>query len=239
MGALGDVFAGQVIVVTGGGGGIGRALCIGFAADGATVVAVGHRAHTLAATAELCSRAITCIRADLSLPDECFRAVEETLAAHGRIDVLVNNAGLGASGSFLEQPFQQWADTIALNLVGVAACCRAALPHMIRQAHGRIVSMASRMAGAKIRGASAYSASKLAVSALTRCIAAELANLHPDVLINELIPGPTKTGMSRSGQEPADVYPHVRNLVLLPAGGPSGQIFFRDAPYRVLGGFVP
>jgi 3-oxoacyl-[acyl-carrier protein] reductase len=239
MGGLGDLCTEQVIVVTGGGSGIGRALCIGFAADGATVVAVGHRATTLDATAKQCSRPITCICADLRRPEECFRAVEETVTAHGRIDVLINNAGLGGSGSFLDQPFQQWTDTIELNLVGVAACCRAALPHMIRQAHGRIVSMASRMAGAKIRGASAYSASKAAVSALTRCIAAELADGNPNVLINELIPGPTRTGMSPSGQEPADVYPYVRRLALLPAGGPSGQVFFRDSLYSARRGVVP
>jgi len=171
----------------------------------------------------------------LRRPDECFRAIEETMATHGRIDVLVNNAGLGGAGLFLEKPFQEWVDTIALNVVGVAACCRAALPHMMRQGNGRIVTIASRMAGTPAQGASAYSASKAAVSALTSCIAAELADSHPNLLINDLIPGPTKTAMSRSGQEPAAVYPYVCRLVLLPAGGPSGQVFFRGARYSFFG----
>jgi 3-oxoacyl-[acyl-carrier protein] reductase len=235
MGNLGGIFDGQVVVVTGGGGGIGRALCIGFAADGATVVAIGRRASTLDETAELCSRPITHVCADLRRPDACFQAIDEIIARHGRIDVLVNNAGISGGGSFLGRPFQEWADTIALNVLGAAACCKAVLPQMIRQGSGRIITLTSRMAGIAASGASAYSASKAAVSALTKCIAAELADHHPNVLVNDLIPGPTKTGMSKVGQDPGNVYPYVRRLALLPSGGPSGQVFFREAPYSLFG----
>jgi 3-oxoacyl-[acyl-carrier protein] reductase len=235
MGSLGGIFDGQVVVITGGGGGIGRALCIWFSADGATVVAIGRRASTLDETAELCSRPITRVCADLRRPDACFQTIDEITAGHGRIDVLVNNAGTTGGGSFLGRPFQEWADTIALNVLGPAACCKAVLPQMIRQGSGRIITLTSRIAGTAVPGASAYSASKAAVSALTKCIAAELADRHPNVLINDLIPGPTKTGMSKTGQDPGNVYPYVRKLALLPSGGPSGQIFFREAPYSLFG----
>lgn len=234
MAAVGVPFADRVVVITGAGGAIGRAMCVGFAADGATVVAIGRREDTLDGTAALCSRPITSVCADLRRPDECFRAIEEVISKHRRIDVLVNCAGTFGGGLFLEAPFQEWADTVALNAVGVAACCRAALPHMIEQGYGRIVTIASRLAGTKSPGASAYSASKAAVSALTSCLGAELAS-HPNVLINDLIPGPTKGAMSNSGQEPAAVYPYVRRLALLPSGGASGQMFFKGSRYSLFG----
>jgi NAD(P)-dependent dehydrogenase (short-subunit alcohol dehydrogenase family) len=235
MGGVGGVFAGQVVLITGAGGAIGRALCVGFVADGATIVAVGRRTSTLDETAALCSRPITSICADLRQPNECVRAIEEAISKHGRIDVLVNCAGRFGAGLFSEKPFQEWADTIALNVLGVAACCRAALPHMMRQGNGRIITIASRMAGTRSPGASAYSASKAAASALTSCIGAELANSHPNLLINDLIPGPTKSAMSRQGQDPAAVYPYARKLALLPAGGPSGQMFYKGARYSLFG----
>jgi len=235
MGKLEAVFDKQVVVVTGGGGGIGRALCIGFAAEGASVVAIGRRSGTLEETARLCSRPITTVCVDLRQKDACFRAIEEIIATHGRIDVLVNNAAVSGGGLFLERPFQEWADAIALNVVATAACCKAVLPQMIRQGHGRIITLTTRLAGMRSYGGSSYSASKAAVSALTRCIAAELGDRHPNVLINDLIPGPTKTGMSKSGQDPAKVYPYVRKLALLPSGGPSGQVFFREARYSQFG----
>jgi len=146
MGSV-DALVGKVVVVTGAGGGIGRALAVGFAGDGATVVAVGRREATLVETATSCPRPIDRVVADLSKTAECSRAVEEIVRAHGRIDVLINNAGLAGSGAFLEKPFDEWADTIAVNVVGVAACCRAALPHMIERGYGRIVTITSRMAG--------------------------------------------------------------------------------------------
>jgi gluconate 5-dehydrogenase len=225
--------AGQVVVVTGAGSGIGRALSTGFSADGAVVAGVGHRAETLAETAALCSGPVTCVTADLSRSEECFRAIDEVVAAHGRVDVLVNNAGAPGPGPFLTTPFENWEHVIALNVIGVAACTRAVLPHMIRAGRGRIITLASRAAGAAAPRMSGYIASKAAVSALTRSLAAEVTSEHPDVLINDLIPGPTKTRMSPAGQEPEAVYPMVRDLVLLPAGGPSGCIFFRDEPYEM------
>ena len=78
---------------------------------------------------------------------------------------------------------------------------------------------------------SSYSVSKAAVSVLTACLAAEVTTGHPDVLVNDLIPGPTRTAMTSTGQDPEAVYPMVRELVLLPAGGPSGQAFFKGEPF--------
>jgi NAD(P)-dependent dehydrogenase (short-subunit alcohol dehydrogenase family) len=226
MGGVAGPFAGRVVVVTGAGGGIGRALCVGFSGDDATVVGVGHRESTLAETVAQCPGPMTFVRADLSQPEECLRAMEEIITTHGRIDVLVNNAGVAGSGGFLGTSFETWVHTIELNVVGVAACSRAVLPQMIRNESGRIITLASRAAGAPAIGLSAYCASKAAVSALTRCLAAEISSRHPNVLINDLVPGPTKSGMAPSGQEPAAVYPFARDLALMPAGSASGKVFF-------------
>jgi NAD(P)-dependent dehydrogenase (short-subunit alcohol dehydrogenase family) len=233
MGGVEGTFAGQVVVVTGAGGGIGRALCAGFSTDGAVLVGIGRRPARLAETAGLCPGPMSHVRADLARPEEGTRAIEEVIAAHGRVDVLVNNAGTAATSAFVEMSIEQWAEVLAVNVLGAAACSRAVLPHMIRQERGRIITLTSRLAGSASPGNSAYSASKAAVGALTRCLAAEMASNHADILINDLIPGLTKTGMSPGGQDPAAVYPFVRALALLPRGGPTGQTFFKGEPYDV------
>jgi meso-butanediol dehydrogenase/(S,S)-butanediol dehydrogenase/diacetyl reductase len=233
MGGLEATFAAHVVVVTGAGGGIGRAVCVGFSTDGAVVVGIGRRPGALAETATLCPGPMTAVCADLSQPDEAMRAIEEAVAAHGRIDVLVNNAGTAATGAFVETPFDQWTEVVAVNLLGAAACSRAALPHMIRRDRGRIITLTSRLAGRAAPANSAYSASKAAVTALTGCLAAEITSSHPNILINDLIPGLTRTGMSAEGQDPEAVYPFVRALALLPSGGPSGQTFFRGETFDV------
>jgi NAD(P)-dependent dehydrogenase (short-subunit alcohol dehydrogenase family) len=233
MGGVEEPFAAHVVVITGAGSGIGRAVCVGFSTEGAVVAGVGRRPTTLAETAALCTRPMTQVHADLSRPDEGIRAIDEIVAAHGRVDVLVNNAGTAATGAFVDTPIEQWAEVMAVNVLGAAACSRAALPHMIRQGRGRIITLTSRMAGRAVTGNSAYAASKAAVTALTRCLAAEITTSHPDILINDLIPGLTKSGMSAEGQDPADVYPLVRALALLPAGGPSGRTYYKGEPYDV------
>jgi 3-oxoacyl-[acyl-carrier protein] reductase len=233
MGGIGELLTGRVAVVTGAGSGIGRALSIGFSTDGATVVGVGHRDSTLAETVELCPGPMTTVRADLSQTDECLRAMEHVIRAQGRVDVLVNNAAASEPGAFLDTPFERWVHMMALNVLGVAACSRAVLPQMMQQGYGRIITLSSRMAGVPMARMSAYSASKAAVSALTGCLAGEISSDHPNVLINDLIPGPTKTAMTSAGQEPEAVYPMVRDLVLLPEGGPSGHAFFRGEPYEL------
>jgi 3-oxoacyl-[acyl-carrier protein] reductase len=232
MGRVVRPFEGRVVVVTGAGSGIGRALSIGFTDDGARVVGIGRRESTLAATAEACTGAMTYRCADLSRPEECFGAMKGVIAEHGRVDILVNGAAVVAQGAFLEVDFDEWTTALATNFVGVAACCRAVLPQMVRQGSGRVITLTSRAAMVPIAHMSAYSASKAAAHSLTTCLAAEISERHPDVLINDLIPGPTKTAMNPGGdQQPDAVYPYARQLALLPAGSPSGRAFFRGEPY--------
>jgi NAD(P)-dependent dehydrogenase (short-subunit alcohol dehydrogenase family) len=135
---------------------------------------------------------------------------------------------------FMELSQDAWAEAIHTNLLGVALCCRAALLSMLQAGHGRIVTLSSRVAAEAVPGHSAYSVSKAAAMALTQGIAAEIdRNRFPDILINDLIPGMTRSKMNPAGQDPHDVYPFARQLVTLPPGGPSGQVFFQGRPIDI------
>jgi short-subunit dehydrogenase len=115
-------------------------------------------------------------------------------------------------------------------VLGLALCCRLALPGMLERKHGRIINIGSLAWKTPIARSSAYSVSKGAVWSLTRALAAEVdAARFPDVLINELLPGIVRTRMSDEGIEPAAVYPHARVVAALPSGGPSGRTFLQSA----------
>lgn len=223
----------KVVVTTGGGSGLGRSFAQALAADGAYVVLFGRTRETLEETAAACPQgSATVITGDVKSRDDVERLFAETEALHGRLDVLLNCAGVNPQGPWLDISHENWIDAINVNLIGVELCCRLAVPLMRRNAHGRIVNLGSRAASAAPAGWSAYSTSKAGLSTLTRMLALELAD-DENILINDLIPGITKSKMSPSGQDPADVYPYLRQLLELPAGGPSGLAWFKGAPVNI------
>lgn len=219
----------KVVVVTGAGSGIGRAISEGAAIDGAKVVGFGRSQDALEQTQRLCPDGfMSWVAGDVSSSEDVERLFGETLQRHGRVDILFNCAGVNPVGKFNELTQDAWVGAIETNLIGVALCCRAALRSMIETGHGRIITLGSRAAADAPPGWSAYSVSKAAVATLTRALAREFdAERYPDILINDLIPGITRTKMNDAGQDPKDVYPYARQLATLPAGGPRGQAFFR------------
>lgn len=228
----------RVIVVTGAGSGIGRAIARGFAGDGDQVVAFDRSADGLAATRSGLETAIEAVRGDVTSDDDVDGLVRETERKFGRIDVLVNDAGIANMGTLLEVPFDDWVDVIQVNLVGLARCTRAVLSGMLDRGHGRILNVASRNAESATVRMSAYSASKAGVISFTRVVAREVIEAGADdVLVNTLIPGPTDTpiwGRSRPElQTPDLVYPHAKFVADLPAGGPSGRVFWNSKEYRI------
>lgn len=164
---------GKVAIVTGAGslGGIGAAIVRRLASDGATVIATdvdAQGAASVAATLGVTGRALDIT--DRAAIDAC---VADTLATHGRLDILINNAGTTAGAKpFLEITDQDWQISMGINLKGTADCCQAALPALL-QNEGVIVNMSSMTGLAAQRAFGAYTATKHALIGLTKTIAAE------------------------------------------------------------------
>jgi 3-oxoacyl-[acyl-carrier protein] reductase len=233
---------GKVVLVTGASRGIGRALAVGFAADGASVVAFARSAQELQETTHGDPEHLLTVVGDVTSEADVDRLVATTYDRFGQIDVLVNNAGIGNPGALLARPFSDWADVMRVNLIGLALCTHRVLPGMIERGYGRVINLASRAAEVPRPTLSAYGASKAGVLSFTQALATEVGPpSHPDILINALIPGPTDTAMTRQqgGRDPAllqapeAVYPHTRFLVTLPSGGPHGRVFWNSQEYTM------
>jgi NAD(P)-dependent dehydrogenase (short-subunit alcohol dehydrogenase family) len=224
---------GKVVLVTGASQGIGRALARGFAADGAKVVIFARSAQELQETTQGDTEHFLAVVGDVAAEADVDRVVDAAHQRFGRVDALVNNAGIADRGELLAQPFRAWAEVIRVNLIGLALCIHRVLPGMLARGHGRVINVVSRVAEFAFPALSAYSASKAGVISFTRALAAEVGPpKHPDILINALIPGLTNTAMYHQValdpaglQEPEAVYPHTRFLVTLSAGGAHGRVF--------------
>lgn len=216
---------GKVVLITGAGSGLGRALAAGLARQGAVVAGIGRRAGPLQETAAIAGPSFSLHVADVADAAALASAVEEILRRHGRIDVLVNNAAVYPKESFLEQPAADWMAAIAVNLGGVANGCRAVLPSMMRRGAGCIINVGSFADKAPIARSSAYAASKGAVRALTKAIAADLGSAHPGIAIYEWIPGHLNTRMSEfTGMDPAECVDWAVRLIEMPPQ-PGARIF--------------
>lgn len=226
-------FAGKCVVVTGAGSGIGRAVAVGFCIDGATVVGIGRTKGDLEETARQCRTGkMHFVVGDVGRSEDVERLFAEAHRLCGKVDILVNNAALYPKAPFLGSTQEEWSRTIQTNVVGLAHCCRLALPGMLEKGVGRIINMGSLAWMGPIPNSSAYSASKGAVRAFTRALATEVdRSRYPDVLINELLPGVVRTRMSDAGEDPKNVYAHVRFVASLPPNGPTGRTFLQSTLY--------
>jgi len=220
--------AGQTIVVTGAASGIGRALALGFVADGAAVIGADLAGSNLESLAQ---EGVLTVTADVTRDAEVRAMIEYAAAETGRVDVLFNNAGVGDHTWIERMPEGAFEHLVAVHLFGALYGLRAALPLMRRQGRGRIINTLSRGAEAQSVGWAAYGSAKAGLLALTRVAAAEAAGA--DILINGMIPGPTQTGMMKGKglQEPEAVYPGARWLATLPTGGPTGKVFWDRKEY--------
>jgi len=219
-----------IVVVTGAGSGIGRALCVGLTSDGYQVVGIGRGGDALAATAALCHRdtfSWRCIDvADSNAVAAGFAAIE---AESGPVYGLICGAAIYQRRYFLDLTAEEWTYEILVNLCGPAYCCRALLPGMLERQAGRIVIVGSLADTSPIPASSAYSTSKGGLHALVRALVSEIDRArYPNVLINELLPGETRTAMSDVGHPPSAVYPFAKRLIEMSAGEPTGRIFALD-----------
>jgi NAD(P)-dependent dehydrogenase (short-subunit alcohol dehydrogenase family)/pimeloyl-ACP methyl ester carboxylesterase len=202
-GPYADRFGGQLVLVTGAGSGIGRATAFAFAEAGARVVAVDRDAESAARTAEL-SRLIGAPQAwaetvDVSDEQAMEKLAEKVAAEYGVVDVLVNNAGIGLSGSFLDTTAEDWRNVLDVNLWGVIHGCRLFGKQMAERGQGgHIVNTASAAAYLPSRTLPAYSTSKAAVLMLSECLRAELAG--QGIGVSAICPGFINTNITSTAR---------------------------------------
>jgi 3-oxoacyl-[acyl-carrier protein] reductase len=185
---------GKVAIVTGGSRGIGAATARRLAADGARVV-VNYAQSATAAEAvvreiEAAGGEAIAVQADVSDRAEVGRLVEAAVEQYGGLDILVNNAGVLAPAPLADITSEQVERQFGVNVLGALYATQAAVPAF--RNGGRVVNVSSVVAGEPLPGAAVYSASKAALEAITRSLAAELA---PRVRVNAVSPGPTETDM--------------------------------------------
>jgi NAD(P)-dependent dehydrogenase (short-subunit alcohol dehydrogenase family) len=183
MGTVTD-FSGSTAVVTGGASGIGLAIANRLAAGGARVACLDLAPDGLA-------DGLIGIKADVSSNLQVTAAVAEAAATLGGMDILVNNAGIGAKGGIEDNDDDEWHRVFDVNVVGAVRVSRAALPFLRQSTHGAIVNIASIAATAGLQDRALYSASKGAMLALTRAMAADL--LIDGVRVNAVNPGTVDT----------------------------------------------
>ena len=187
----------KVALVTGGGRGIGRAISLAYAKEGANVALAARSVNELEDTARTANSlgAGTCVlSADVTSQAAVDEMVRQTLDRFGRIDILVNNAGIvGPIGALEDNDVDSWIRTIQVNLVGVYLCCRSVIPVMVQGGGGRIINLSGSGATSAPYHLSAYGSSKAAIIRLTEILSLELADKN--IQVNALGPGSIHTRM--------------------------------------------
>ncbi len=203
--------AGKVAIVTGASRGIGRATAIALAAAGAQVVVNYARSSTAAdeVVAEIVAAGGSAIalQADVSDADQVEALIQATLDKWGRVDVLVNNAGITRDTLLLRMKLEDWQAVMDLNLTGVFLCTRAVSKIMLKQRSGRIINIASVAGLMGNPGQANYSAAKAGVVGFTKTVAKELASRG--VTVNAVAPGFIKTDMTEDLPNTEEILKHI------------------------------
>lgn len=196
---------GKTVIVTGGGGGIGAAVCSRFAAAGANVAVVNRtleKAEGVASKLREDGYTAIGIAADVSKEEDVKRVVRETVERFGTVNVMVNNAAVCPQILLTEMSLDQWNQVITNNLTSVFLFTREVIPHMLQAGGGAIVNVGSVHALATLGGYAAYSASKGGISAFTRAAALDYA--RHNIRVNAVLPGAVQTPMLESSVKSLD-----------------------------------
>ena len=205
---------GAVVVVTGASRGLGAAMALQLAKEGATVVAAARSVDSLAEVAAQGAGRITTVATDMRDEESVAALIPEVIERHGRVDGLVNNAGIAPAGKFATQDPSVWKDAMTVNVIAPMLLAQAAGTRMIEQGGGRILNIASTTG---VRGKPylvPYSTSKGAVVRFTEALAAEWA--AKNVQVNCIAPGAFVTEAQKAVTESPEL--HAKRVAKIPAG---------------------
>jgi len=232
----------QVGIITGAGQGLGRAVALEFAAEGASVALLERNPETVEAVRQEIEAAGGEARAyplDITDYDRYRQVVEDVIAWKGRIDTLVNNAAIALYGTILTDTLENWRKQITVNLEAVYMGSKLVAPHMVERRSGRIISIASIQGFASSGDAGAYNAAKGGIIAYTKSMAVELGQYN--ILVNAVAPGFMRTPMSiidgvdeTTTPEFEEWYVKRGKIPLRRTGLPedvSGTVVFLASPY--------
>ncbi|NQT31580.1 MAG: 3-oxoacyl-[acyl-carrier-protein] reductase [Deltaproteobacteria bacterium] len=192
----------KVAIVTGGGRGIGRAIALKLAEVGATVVVsdiLEKEAEAVAGEIKAAGGQSLAVMADVSLAADVARLVEETITTCGRIDILINNAGIARDQLLLRMSEEDWDKVLAVDLKSVFLCTKAVLRPMVKQRRGRIISLSSIAGITGNKGQANYASAKAGIIGFTRTVAKEVGS-H-GVTVNAIAPGFIETDMTGQMKE--------------------------------------
>lgn len=210
-----DLLADKVALVTGGGRGIGRAICQAFAREGARLVAADVDMQSAQETVGMLPTQGLAVQMDVSSPESTQAGIEQVIGHFGQLDILINNAGITRDSLLMRMSEADWDLVLTINLKGVFNCCKAAVRPMMKARRGRIISISSVVGVNGNPGQANYAASKAGVIGLTKTLARELASRN--ITVNAVAPGFIATDMTAKLSEEA------RNAMLsqVPLGRPG------------------
>ncbi|HTV91948.1 MAG TPA: beta-ketoacyl-ACP reductase [Verrucomicrobiae bacterium] len=192
---------GRVAIVTGGSRGIGGAISSALAADGATIAVLGipadrDRTETLRASLNGAAHLVHFYEGDVSDPRVCQLAAHEVIAKFGKVDILINNAGITKDHTARKMTIEEWQTVLNVNLSGPFFMIKAVLDHMLEQQYGRIVNISSVVGHTGNFGQANYAAAKAGLLGLTKTLALETA--RSGITVNAVAPGFTATEMVKA-----------------------------------------
>lgn len=213
----------KVVLITGAGSGLGKALALAAGQFGAKVICAGRRKDKIQQTADEVNKvggmgtAVEIDVTNLKSVEKCLKMAEKV----GPIDILINNAGIITGMKAVQDlPVEEWDKIMATNVRGPYLLMRAILPGMMQRGFGRILNISAPIK--HLPKASAYCASKCALDSLTKAVGYELKGV--DVIINAVEPPFLDTEMHKGGKKPEEVVAQILELVALEAGSQSGRI---------------
>jgi 3-oxoacyl-[acyl-carrier protein] reductase len=215
----------RVAIVTGAGQGIGRALALGFAREGAKVVVADiseENAASVKSEVKASGGTVLAACADVSNEDSVQTMVDKSLREFGKLDILVNNAGIFPVSSVEEMREEDWDRVIGTNLVGAFLCSKAVAGKFLQQGSGRIISMTSGRAFQGAKNAAHYASSKAGIIGFSKSLALELAPRQ--ITVNVICPGITDTAQPRGHQSEEQIYAQAKKIPLGRIGQPEDLV---------------